>query len=97
MMRRYKRGGLLKIVRGSDADFKTTFRKSLGFNAPDHIMENGLASIRTLRGLNFSGARYLWAYLKLVKYRPNNNFNDTDFYLFGVTLRATLGVLFKTL
>ena len=97
MIRQYKSGDLLRTVRGTDAEYEESFTASLSNMVPDHILKNGLDSIRTHRGLNFTGARYLWAYLNLIEYKAYKKVNEADFYLFGVTLRRTLGVIYKTL
>ena len=69
MIRRYKSGDLLRLIRGTNANFENTFKKSLEYTVPADILKLGFAGIRTLRGFDFTGARYLWAYLKLLDYK----------------------------
>ena len=78
------------MIRGTDAEYEESFTASLGYIVPDYILRNGMESIRTHRGLDFTGARYLWVYLKLIDYKHNKRFNEADFYLYGVTSRGTL-------
>ena len=97
LIRRYKSGDLLRLIRRTNATWKILLRNPLGYTIPTDILKTGLASIRTLRVLDFNGARYLWAYLTLLDYKPYMSFKDADFYLFGVTLHGTLGVIYKAL
>ena len=57
----------------------------------------GLTNLQTLSYLDTGGARYLWAYLTIVKYQRRNILTEQDFLLFGITLRSELGALFKTI
>ena len=57
----------------------------------------GLTNLQSLSYLDSGGARYLWAYLIIVKYTQQNVLTEQDFLLFGITMRSELGVLFKTI
>ena len=97
LIRRYKSADLLKLVQGTNANFENTFKRSLEYTVPADILKLGLLCIRTLRGLDFTGARYLLAYLSLLDYKAYKIIKDADFLLLGVTLRRTLSVIYKTL
>ena len=57
----------------------------------------GLSNLQSLSYLDSGGARYLWAYLIIVKYTQQTVLTDRDFLLFGITMRSEIGVLFKTI
>ena len=95
LTRRYKRGNLWRLVRGSAVQFAEYFLKSLGTSPPDSVVRMGLTNLQSLSYLDSGGARYLWAYLNIVNYKQRRILTEQDFLLFGITLRSELGVLFK--
>ena len=74
-----------------------SFQSSLKRVLPETYLVTTINAISSSTVFQTLGSKYLWAFLKLTRYKARSVISAHDFLIFAITLRSQLSVTKKTL